>query len=148
MAKRSNDKLLVAGSNGSAFAVARYSAGGVLDQRFGDHGRVTTAFPVPAEARALTLGRHGEIVAVGGTNTTSSPTDDFLLAGYRANGTLDRRFGDHGLVTTDFFDGSDQADAVITQPDGSYVVAGNAGQGGFGVARYLGHGVRDRPDGS
>ncbi len=148
MAKRSNDSLVVAGSNGGAFALARYRADGGLDERFGIGGRVTTAFAVPAEARAVTLGRDGEIVAVGGTNTTSSPTDDFLLAGYRADGTLDHRFGTHGRVTTDFFDGSDQADAAITQPDGSYVVAGNAGQGAFGVARYLGHRVGPRPDGS
>jgi uncharacterized delta-60 repeat protein len=145
MAERSNDSLVVAGSTGGAFALVRYRSGGALDQTFGTGGRVVTTFAAPAAARAVTLGRHGEIVAVGGTDPKSGPAATFLLAGYRAHGTLDRRFGDHGRVTTAFPNGSAGAFAAITQPDGSYVAAGSAGQG-FGVARYLGHRVGHRPD--
>ena len=132
-------------------ALVRYRADGVLDPTFGTGGSVLTSFGSPSEGRAVALGRHGEIV-IAASSPFNTENDDFLLARYRADGTLDPRFGVGGLVTTDFFGGPDHARAVIEQPDGSIVVGGSATGSqqlfsGFGLARYLGHrarGARER----
>jgi len=61
-----------------------------------------------------------------------------------ADGTLDRTFGDGGVVITDFGGTSDQPEAMALQPDGKMVVAGAASSVGkvtIALARY-------NPDGS
>ncbi|PYS92555.1 MAG: hypothetical protein DMF64_08675 [Acidobacteria bacterium] len=63
-----------------------------------------------------------------------------------AAGDLDTTFGAGGIVTTDFFGGNDEANAVVVQTDGKSVVAGYASNttthnNDFALARY-------NPDGS
>src|SRR5881392_1181586 len=63
-----------------------------------------------------------------------------------AAGDLDTTFGAGGIVTTDFFGGNDEANAVVAQPDGKIVAAGYAfntatHNNDFALARY-------NPDGS
>lgn len=57
-----------------------------------------------------------------------------------AAGDLDPSFGSGGKVTTDFLEGSDQANSLAIQPDGKIVAVGttasNATAGDFAVARY------------
>jgi uncharacterized delta-60 repeat protein len=129
------------------------SAAIVPDPSFGGNGIVTT--PIGSNpgdedvALAMALQPDGKIVAVGGFNE-----DEFSLARYNTNGTLDSTFGTGGKVTTDLSGhdpniGTDEAHAVAIQPDGKIVAAGFAGAfpnsggnyGNFGVARY-------NPDGS
>ena len=51
--------------------------------------------------------------------------NDFALARYLPNGTLDATFSGDGRVLTDFGSGSDDyAFALALQPDGKIVVAG------------------------
>lgn len=127
--------------------VARYGASGTPDSEFGNGGTVTTSFGVEAEGRAVVVDARGDIV-VAASNPFAFDTDDFELARYRPDGTLDGRFGHDGLVTTDFFGGSDHARALLVQPDGSIVVAGGAtydeatGGSDLALARYFG---RDWP---
>jgi uncharacterized delta-60 repeat protein len=67
----------------------------------------------------------------------------FALARYNSDGSLDTSFGGDGKVTTDFFDYA-TAYALVVQPDGKLVAAGNTWNGGdadFALARY-------NPDGS
>jgi len=67
-------------------------------------------------------------------------------------GTLDQTFGSAGKLTTDFFGGSDQINAVAAMWDGRFVAAGTVigrnlvGSGSspnFAVARYLPNGTLD-----
>src|SRR2546427_5976756 len=54
-------------------------------------------------------------------------------------GDLDRSFGVGGTLTTSFGGGSDEAFAVVLQPDGKLVAAGHAFNGSkldFALARY------------
>jgi uncharacterized delta-60 repeat protein len=73
-------------------------------------------------------------------------TLSLALLGEGAPGDLDPTFGVGGKVTTDFFGGlNDLARALVLQPDGKLVAAGQAeatdGRSEFALARYL-------PDGS
>src|SRR5438034_1403148 len=69
------------------------------------------------------------------------------LAAWAASGDLDATFGAGGKVTTDFAGGDDAAFAVVLQPDGRLVAAGQAStgyrQGDFALARYNPNGSLD-----
>jgi uncharacterized delta-60 repeat protein len=121
------------------FALARYRRDGTLDATFGTDGRVTTDFGGVDEAFAVGLQRNGRIVAAG-TTYSGSTNNDFALARYRRDGTLDATFGTGGRVTTDIAGSFDRARAVLVQPDGRIVAAGRASIGigdQFALTRYL-----------
>jgi uncharacterized delta-60 repeat protein len=124
------------GSTGS-FGVARFNRDGTLDTTFGSGGKVTTEFGTSGGIAALALQPDGKVVAAGSEFTP--PGSDFALARYNSSGFLDSSFGDGGRVTTDFTT-DDDGRAVIVQPDGKIVMAGQT-LGKFILARY-------RPDGS
>jgi uncharacterized delta-60 repeat protein len=151
LALQSDGKIVVAGrSNASGswdFALARYRVNGTLDPSFGDAGLVRTDFGSDTfeGAWALTLQPDGKIVVAGESNVGGSL--DFALARYRPDGTLDPSFGHHGTVHTDFERGrEDAAFALVLQPDGKLVVAGQSEASGswdFALARYLPDGTLD-----
>jgi len=115
------------------FAVARYNPDGSLDAGFDSDGKVTTDFGNGAQARGMALQRDGKIVAAG--IAVESGTQNFGLARYNANGSLDTTFSSDGKVMTDFGFANDQAFAVAVQGDGKIVAAGVA-DGDFALARY------------
>jgi len=147
-------KIVVAGwtlapfGGGYDFAVARFNTDGSLDTTFGVAGTVTTDFlasdgsGADNYAYALGIQSDGKIV-VGGVKHLHS-NDDFALARYNSNGSLDGTFGDGGRVTTDFSD-DDAAYAVAIQADGKIVAAGggSAGPSGLRLARYNANGSLD-----
>jgi uncharacterized delta-60 repeat protein len=119
---------------------------GSLDATFGSGGVVTTMFARgPAEADAIVLQPDGRIVVGGYSDQEEAPSNaTFALARYNADGSLDMDFGVGGKVTTDFLGGQDFMTALVLQPDGKLIAAGNASDGirfVFGIARY-------NPDGS
>ena len=66
-------------------------------------------------------------------------TQDFALARFNTDGTLDTSFGAEGMATTDFLGDIDTAFAVAIQPDARIVAAGYASTGSgevFALARY------------
>src|SRR5215471_18566950 len=98
LAVQPNGKIVAGGGTavGSEveFTLARYDVGGSLDTTFGTGGTVTTAIGSGSAANALVLQPDGKIVAVGGSS------EDFALARYNPNGSLDTSFGTGGMVTT------------------------------------------------
>src|SRR5438128_1850053 len=124
---QSDGKLVAAGvaktSRSQDFALARYNPNGSLDATFGTGGKVTTDFAGNDDpAFAVVLQSDGKIVVAGGAKTSRS--QDFALARYNANGSLDATFGTGGKVTTDFAGNDDEAHALVFQPDGKLVAAG------------------------
>jgi uncharacterized delta-60 repeat protein len=126
---------------------ARAPRAGSLDLTFGAGGKVMMDFGGTEEARGVAVQADGKIVAVGSTfDWGTSQGEDFALARFNSDGSLDSGFGTAGRVRTDF-GGSDFASAVAIQADGKLVVAGGrstwgAGDpGDFALARY-------NPDGS
>ena len=151
VAVQSDGKIVVAGyatisATGRDFALARYNADGTLDTSFSGDGKVTTAIASGSgsdEASAVAVQSDGKIVAAG------SSGNDFGLARYNADGTLDDTFGTivsgstrSGKQTTDFASGLDVAYAVAVQSDGKIVAAGRA-SALFGLARYNANGTLD-----
>jgi uncharacterized delta-60 repeat protein len=146
-----NGKIVAAGFDADAddFALVRYNRDGSLDTSFDGDGKVTTDFGSAFEAAAaVAIQPDGRIVAAGFTQVG----DDFALARYNRDGSLDTSFDGDGKVTTDFgFTGPfgdpiytvDLATGVVIQPDGKIVAAGFSVTGGvdFALARY-------NPDGS
>jgi uncharacterized delta-60 repeat protein len=112
-------------------ALARFAPDGNLDRSFGDGGRVTTDVPPLGSDEGhsiadIAITADGGIVAV---------MDDYVV-GYTADGRLDARFGNRGLVTTNM-DGV----AIAVDSDGRILVS--VLRGGFGVARYNVDGTPD-----
>lgn len=109
------DKILMAGraTNGSGytdFAMARYSANGVLDATFGTGGKVLTDFNAEMdEAHVIFLQPDNKIILAG------SASRDFAIARYSSNGVLDAGFGTGGKVTMDFYSNYDEVNAIGIQ---------------------------------
>jgi uncharacterized delta-60 repeat protein len=117
----------VGGSNGSGdFALARYNLDGSLDTMFGNGGKVITDFGGYDDfASGLVLQSDGKIVVTGTSYNGSN--NDFALARYNTDGSLDTSFDVDGKVTTDFGARGTYGDEVINiglQHDGKIIVLG------------------------
>ena len=64
----------------------------------------------------------GKLVVAGEAGTATG--QDFALARYNPDGSLDTSFGSGGWVVTDFFGDDDYGRALARQPDGKLLVAG------------------------
>ena len=86
----------------------------------------------------------GKIVVAGDVDNGSN--DDFAVARYNADGSLDTTFDGDGKVTTAIGTAEIDAYAVAIQADGKIVVAGDAYNGSdndFAVVRYNADGSLD-----
>jgi uncharacterized delta-60 repeat protein len=127
--------------NDTDFALARYTPGGTLDTSFNGSGKVTTPIGAGSDiARAAAIDPQGRVVASG--KSSNGVNDDFALARYNANGTLDTSFNGSGKVTTPFGSSSQEAAlGVAIDPAGRIVAAGTSSigpNGDFALARYIG----------
>ena len=135
-----------------AFIVARFNSDGSLDQSFGTNGSVSTTFGDPtADGGDVLIGNDGKIIVVGETGAGSySDLNDFAVARYNSDGSLDQSFGGGGKVTTHFPGVSNtgsRATCGVLQPDGKVVAAGTYVNEGtpnaFALARYNSDGTLD-----
>ena len=115
------------------FALARYLSDGSLDPTFDGDGRVTTDFGASSDfGMALTLDAAGRIVVAGSSHVPDTAIDDFAVARYRDDGTLDPAFSEDGWTTVDFgpdgYLGPDDATGVAVDADGRLLVAGYSSQ--------------------
>ena len=130
-----------AGFGQLGFELARYRHNGTLDPTFGEGGKVVTWYQ-RANARAVAIQPNGRIV-VAGYNTTG-----FALARYRPDGHLDRSFSDNGTI--DHVYGTWDplrnifALAIVIQPNGRIVAAGDFDIFHIGLARFHTDGRLDR----
>jgi uncharacterized delta-60 repeat protein len=135
---------LMFGQTVTGFLLVRYNADGTIDNSFGHHGGVATAFPgnILSRAFAVTLQTNGDIVAAGQT----APTDVdmtrgpsyFGLVRYNPNGSVDTTFGNSGFVSTQFGNTEAFVNTVLIQTDGKIVAVGNSNNE-ITLARYLGN---------
>jgi uncharacterized delta-60 repeat protein len=140
----SNGSIVVSGTanvNGDdAFALARYTTSGALDQTFSGDGKVTTQISGGADrAEAVAIHGGGKVVAAGHGNNNG----EWALTRYTSGGTLDTTFSGDGIVFPSFGSGfSGSAEGVTIQADGNIVAAGfvfdpNPGVEKIAVARLL-----------
>jgi uncharacterized delta-60 repeat protein len=136
---------LAGSSNGSDFALARYDRTNLnIDPAFGGTGTPTTDLGGPGGAGAVTVDVSGKPLLAGlGHN-------EFALARYTIDGTLDKSFGSGGLVFTDVGPGIDYARSAVIDSRKRIVVAGASGAAqpsglgrAFALVRYLRYGRLD-----
>jgi uncharacterized delta-60 repeat protein len=126
----------------NVFELARYKPDGTLDTSFNGTGKVTTSIGAGNDtASALVLQPDGKIVVAGCSQNGSS--NEFALARYKPDGSLDTSFNGTGKVATTFGTGLAGAQALALQPDGKLIAAGSyyKSEFAFALARY-------NPDGS
>jgi uncharacterized delta-60 repeat protein len=151
LALQSDGKIVVAGysfnpigKNRAEFTVLRYNVDGTLDTGFGESGKVTTDIGRNSDsANSVAMQGDGKIVVAG--DTFAPGNNDFAVARYNTNGTLDTTFNRIGKATADFSK-LDYGRAVAVQSDGKIVVAGDAANGDtrtFAVALFN---TTGRPD--
>ena len=92
-------KLIAAGQSDGDIALVRYLPDGSLDPSFGPAGVVLTPLGSVARASALALQQDGKIVVAGTSSATSEYLpQDFVLARYLPDGSLDPTFGSASSV--------------------------------------------------
>src|SRR5262252_1042595 len=139
-------KLVVGGEADSQYGVARYNPDGTLDQTFAVGGKTINTSFGSGQINALALLPNGRVVVAGGSDVLGLVS--FGLGMYRANGSVYKKFGDHGSVITGFgicpnlVFSTDSAGSVAIQPDGRIVAAGQTflhcgpDLSNFAIARY------------
>jgi len=147
LALQEDGKILMAGfSEGTNynFALIRCNTDGSLDTTFDGDGKLTTDFAAGNDhAFDLAVQSDGKIIAAGYAWGTR---EDFALARYNADGSLDTTFDADGKLTTDFAGNGDIAISVELQTDGKIVAAGvtdNYVNDNFALARYNADGSLD-----
>lgn len=118
---------------------------GALDLTFNSTGKVTTSFGSGYDGgKSIAIQSDGKIVVAGvyphGTD------DDFAVARYLTDGTLDAGFGTSGKVTTSIGANRDAAYSIAIQSDGKIVVVGATSNGtnnDLGMVRYNSDGTLD-----
>jgi uncharacterized delta-60 repeat protein len=130
-----DDGIVIVGSSGGNFAVAKYHSDGSLDTKFDGDGLTTTDFGSTDDAATdVAVQSDGKLIVVGVSG------GNFALARYDSAGVLDSAFGASGRVLTDFGGGGDAGVACIVQADGKILVAGTSNASGginsFAMARY------------
>ncbi|MEP7318946.1 MAG: T9SS type A sorting domain-containing protein [Panacibacter sp.] len=137
-------KIVAAGARG----LARYNTNGTLDTTFNPNGQATLNFSGGyIEPYGVAIQTDGKII-VAGLDIQYSTT--FAVLRLNSNGSLDKAFGNYGIVTTDFGNSGDYVDnnCLALQTDGKIVVVGytyNSTTSNYDVAiaRYTTSGVLD-----
>ena len=159
VAVQADGKLVVVGTtykqndySDEDFVVARYNTDGTLDNSFGSRGRVRTDFPgLAASTSSVVIQPDGKIVVAGGAFPLFTFAGNFEVVRYNRNGSLDTSFGNGGIVTTNFPQGSYAFDVAL-QPDGKIIAAGTvfvnfiigeSSDTDFALARYNPDGTPD-----
>ncbi|MEJ2616458.1 MAG: T9SS type A sorting domain-containing protein [Ignavibacteriaceae bacterium] len=149
LAIQEDNKIIALGStfNGSNydFALIRYNQDGTCDNSFNGDGIATTDIgELKDYAYSAAIQEDGKIIAAGYTDNGSN--NDFALARYNPDGTLDSSFETNGLVITDIGTLNDHAKSVAIQEDGKIIAAGytyNGSDWDFALVRYNQDGTRD-----
>jgi uncharacterized delta-60 repeat protein len=125
VAVQPDGKIVVAGTAGEDIAVARYMPNGKLDTTFGNGGFKVTDLGSVDVATGVALTPSGQILLAGYT-IGAKLNNDFLLARYSTNGSLDTTFGTNGTTKTDISGADDFAEDLTTDAAGRIIVVGES----------------------
>ncbi|MEO7507766.1 MAG: FG-GAP-like repeat-containing protein, partial [Pyrinomonadaceae bacterium] len=128
----------------SSWGLIRLNANGSADNTFSAAPSFTSGQNFEDIVNGIVILPSGKILAGGVHSITFN---NFALAQFNANGSLDTTFGGgDGLVETDFSDSSDGINDLVVQTDGKIVAVGYATVGSrprFALARYDADGSAD-----
>jgi uncharacterized delta-60 repeat protein len=126
---------------GDSFALARFTAGGKLDETFASRGSVMTSLPGGDDSlHSMQLQKDGKIVVAGKARDADTKLLRFTVLRYTPTGALDRTFSRTGAVVAPFgkADASARGMAFTREGDLSAELITVAGsyEIGFALARY------------
>jgi uncharacterized delta-60 repeat protein len=141
------------GGRGYDFVVARYLANGTLDPSFGEAGIATAGFgPGPFQddyGRSVSVLPDGRIVVGGFTETNGTrPTENFAVAMFNADGSLDSTFGTGGKVTIDVRGTPDSPGVIQALAGGKVAIAGGTAETTSVSSQFNASAVRLNADGT
>ena len=124
---------------------------GSLDLNFNGTGIVTTDIIQGNTdfSKSIIVQPDGKIIAAGYTSNASS--DDFVIARYNPDGSLDNSFGTNGIVVANSTNQDDCFNSVALTPSGKIVAGGyvyNGSNKNFLVARFMPDGNLDNTFGN
>ena len=142
-------KITVAGisftESGSDALLVRYNTDGTLDSTFGANGIVLHEFSSGnSDLQDIVLTATGSMYACGLAEGTGD--NDFLVAKFNTDGTLDNTFAMHGFDRMDIANSDDLANELLVQPDGRILAVGYssvAGDYSSAMLRYNTNGLLD-----
>lgn len=160
VALQADGKIVVAGyiynspqhisANRYDFVVMRFNTNGSLDSTFASGGVQVTAMGDINNfdyAYAVAIQSDGKIVVGGSSGLYGGTTENFALARYNTNGSLDSTFGNEGKASADIGGNNDRAYALAIQSDGKILAAGNATvstyNASLALARFNSNGTLD-----
>jgi uncharacterized delta-60 repeat protein len=128
-------------SSDNDFAIARFTADGLVDNTFSDDGvdiidlaRLRGQVTSDDRANAITLS--GGKIYLAGSTQISGDDRDFALLRLTGSGDADTSFSGDGLAVVNFFNHDDAANAMVVQSDGRVVLAGSA-QNSAGTKTFI-----------
>lgn len=131
IALQSDGKILVTGEGSTSFLLLRYNADGSVDTSFNGGGvGQTPAFTFGGTAdygSCIAVQSDGKIIVGGSAYVNSSRKNDFALARWNQDGTLDSSFGGTGKVITAYGNADDRIHGIALAADGKIFVAGRTG---------------------
>lgn len=130
------------------FAIARLNTDGNLDNSFSGSGKQLTQFSgSPSYATAVAVQKiDGRIVAAG--RAILNGQNNYAIARYNADGTLDNTFSNDGMQNNVFNNSPYVPQSIAIQGDGKIILAGypespSSNTSSFGLVRYLPNGELD-----
>jgi uncharacterized delta-60 repeat protein len=129
----------------SYFSVARFTPAGALDTTFNgtgyartNIGQVTGNGGGAGSATSVAINPSNGKIAVGGTQFQPNSPNEFAVAQYNTNGSLDTTFNGTGVLTYNAFQNSfnNAARAVACDPTGNIVLAGEDDMSSPSLAKY------------
>jgi uncharacterized delta-60 repeat protein len=134
--------LLVAGirQDTSQIILVRFGTNNLPDPSFGSGWLVAFTPPQDSQVAGLAVQPDGKIVVAGSALALGSFNNNFMLARFNSDGSLDASFGSGGFVSQDLASSSDDTvSAMVLQSDGKIVLAGDTivNPGSFNAQYYL-----------
>jgi len=129
-------KIIVLGTIGSVpldTVLIRYNKDGSLDTGFGENGIVVRSFSTAEDVNDLALQSDGKIIVAGTFYSSATQSNDFLVARFNQNGTLDTSFGTNGIATVNQ-SSVDIFYSVAIQADNKIVAVGATSQNNYDFA--------------
>jgi uncharacterized delta-60 repeat protein len=107
-------------------SIVRYLSDGSLDTNFGTAGVAAAAFPFGADVNAIALQDDGGIIAGGMAFSGGTNGNDYGVARFHSNGTLDARFGIGGTRLIEVNSSDDRLYAISLADDGGILLSGTS----------------------
>jgi uncharacterized delta-60 repeat protein len=143
LAIQSDGKILLGGSCYNVinydFCIARFNSDGTLDDSFGSPNGYKIQ-PIGSSndyGYSSAIQPDGKILLGGYCDNGSN--DDFCIARFNSNGTLDTTFGSSGKVIQPIGSGNDRGFSLVIQPNGKILLGGfcyNRNNDDFCIARF------------